>query len=342
MVRPMWNLTIRGIVAHRARLALSVVAVALAVAFVTGAYALTDTLDRSYSGVFAATQARVDLVVALRDQRGPEGTRQRLPEEVRSTVAAVPGVAEAHGVVRGSAQFVDRDGQPIRVNGAPTLAVSWSQRGSAGPLGLVGRASRAPRGPGEVAVDVATARDHGFTVGRRVRVIGLTGAREYRISGLFSIGGRTDLGGVTFASFDLATTQGVVGAPGRLDEVAVHATQGESVRLVRRRIATAIGPGFEVRSGSAVAADAGTQVRTALALLTAALLGFAAVGVVVAVLLVFNTFTIVMAQRTREVGLIRLVGASSGQVVAALVGEALVVGAVAAALGIVLGLVAVP
>jgi len=334
----MFRATIRGIVAHRVRLALSLVAVLLGVAFVAGTYVLTDTLDRSYDGLFSDTVADVDLVVQLRGQSGPEGTRERFPDAVVAQVGAVDGVRSADGVVQGYAQFVDADGNAIRKGGAPTLGISWAQTGRTGPLHLVGRESRPPSGADEVAMDVDTARAHGFDVGDRVRVL-LTGpAREFTISGLFGFGDRIDLGAITFAAFDEATAQDAVGAPGEVDAVNVVARPGVAVGALQQRIQAAIGPAYEVQRADEAAAHAGAAVRDILTLLTAVLLAFAAVGVVIAALLVFNTFTIVVAQRSRELGLLRVLGASRSQVVGAIVAEALVVGAVASAVGLALGI----
>jgi putative ABC transport system permease protein len=333
----MFRATVRGIVAHRVRLVLSVVAVVLGVAFVTGTYVLTDTLDRSYDGLFADTVRDIDVVVRLRGQTGPEGTGERFPDTVVGQVAAIDGVESAHGVVQGYAQFVDRDGEAIRKRGAPTLGISWAQDGAAGPLRLVGRDSRPPSGPDEVAMDVDTARAHGFRVGDRVRVL-LTGpARELRISGLFGFGDRVDLGAMTFAAFDLPTAQEAVGAPGEVDAVNVVGDPDVPVRALRDRVQRALGDRYEVLLAADAAADAGAAVRDILTLLTAALLAFAAVGVVIAALLVFNTFTIVVAQRARELGLLRVLGASRTQVVVAIVAEGLVVGLVASVLGLLLG-----
>ena len=111
--------TLQAIAAHRARLAASVVAVALGVALVVGAFVLVDTFERSTDDLFGATLTGVDLVVALKDQAGPEGTRERFPEAVAARVAAVPGVATARGVVWGPARLVDADGVPVRTGLAP-------------------------------------------------------------------------------------------------------------------------------------------------------------------------------------------------------------------------------
>lgn len=334
----MWKATVRGIVAHRTRLVLSVVAVMLGVAFVAGTYVLTDTLVRSYDGLFAESVRGVDLVVRLEGPSGPEGTRERFPDGIVDQVGAVPGVASAHGLIQGYAQFVDRDGDAIRRGGGPTLALSWAQDGRQGPLRLVGARSRPPSGPGEVAMDVATAREFGFRVGDRVRVLLQGPAQELRISGLFGLGDRVDLGAVTFAAFDLPTAQVAVGAPGEVDAVYVRAEPGVPLESLRRRIAASVGPAFRVQLADEAAADTGRVVRDLLDLLTRILLGFAAIGVVIAALLVFNTFTIVVAQRTRELGLLRVVGASRSQLVGALLVEALVVGAVASLAGLGLGI----
>lgn len=336
---PMVRATIRGIVAHRVRLVLSLVAIVLGVAFVAGTYVLTDTLDRSYDGLFRDTYADVDVVVRLEGQSGPEGTRERFAESVVDEVARVPGVASAHAVVQGFAQFVDRDGEAIRKGGAPTLAISWAQDGARGPLRLIGRDSRPPEGPDEVAMDVDTARAHGFAVGDRVRVL-LTGpAREFRISGLFGFADRIDLGAVTFAAFDPDTAQEAVGAPGQVDAVNVVVEPGETVDAVRSRVARAVGPGYSVVVAADAADDAGAAVRDVVQVLTAFLLAFAGVGVVIAALLVFNTFTIVVAQRARELGLLRVLGASRAQVIASILAEAVVVGVVGSVIGLVLGVV---
>lgn len=333
----MFEVTVRGIVAHRVRLVLSAVAIMLGVAFVSGSYVLTDTLDRSYDGLFSDTVDRVDLVVRLRDQSGPEGTRERFPDHVLEQLAAIEGVESAHGVVQGYAQLVDRAGEAVRAGGAPTLGISWAQDGDRGPLRLIGSESRPPRGSGEVAIDIDTAREHGFRVGDRVRVL-LTGpAKEYRVSGLFGFGDRVDLGAVTFVAFDLPTAQAAVGAPGEVDAVNVVAAPGIAPDQLRDRLSRALGPSFAVMLAREAAADAGVVVRDLIELLTQILLGFAAIGVVIAALLVFNTFSIVAAQRTRELGLLRVLGASRSQVVTAIMAEALAVAVVASAAGLVLG-----
>lgn len=334
----MWKATVKGITAHRVRLVLSLVAVMLGVTFVTGTYVLTDTLDRSYDGLFTQTVANVDVVVRLPGEEGPAGTGERFSEQLLSPVRAVPGVEDAYGVVFGYAQFVGRDGEAIRPAGRATVGLSWAQPGANGPLQLIGPKSRAPNGPGEVGMDVDTAREHGFAVGDRVRVLLAGPAQDFELVGLFGIGDAVDFGAFTYAAFDLATAQEAFGAPGALDRINVVGTPGVKPSALRDRVAEAVGPAYAVELAEDAAESVGQTVRDLLEVLTTVLLGFAAIGVVIAGLLVFNTFTIVVAQRTRELGLLRIIGASRNQVIGALVLEALLVGVVASVVGVFLGI----
>ncbi len=336
----MWKATIRGLLARKVRLGLTALAVVLGVSFVAGTYTLTDTLDRSFTKVFDQTVSGVDQIVRLRAPFGGDTGRDRFPDAELDTVRGVEGVENAYGYLQDYAQFVDQDGDSIQTGGAPTFGISWAQDGRKGPLRLVdddGTPSRPPRGPGEVAMDAATARRNGFHVGDRVRVLLEGPAREFEIVGLFGFGDTIDVGSVTFAAFDLATAQRVFDAKGELDAINVIGAPGIPERELRARLTQAVGPAYEVNTASEVAQDRGKDVLTFLDLLTQLLLGFAAIGLVVGAFIIFNTFTILVTQRTRELGLFRAMGASGRQVVVSVVGEAAVIGLVASAVGIGLG-----
>jgi putative ABC transport system permease protein len=248
-------------------------------------------------------------------------------------------VASAHGFLQDSAQFVDSDGEAIQTGGAPTLGITWAQRRNDGPLRLVrdgDRASRPPRGRDEVAMDVTTARANDFHVGDRVRVVLEGPAQEFRIVGLFSFGDSRELGFFTFAAFDLQTAQEVFDADGLVDAVRVSAAPGVDVVELRERLKSAL-PEYQIQSASEVASDTGDEVLDFLALLAQLLLGFAVIGLIAAAFIIFNTFSILLTQRTRELGLMRAMGASSRQVITSVVAEAAVIGAVASVAGIALG-----
>lgn len=329
----MWKATIRGLFARKVRLLLTALAILLGVAFVSGTYVLTDSVKQSFESVFAQTLTGVDLRVAGASELGGSTSAGRIPEAVTGQVAAIPGVRSAQGFVQTTlAQFVAADGNTIGGGGPPTFGISWIDHG---PLRLT--AGHAPRGPRQVAMDAGTARKHGFHVGDRVRVLLSGAAKQFEIVGLFGFGTTTDAGAVTFAAFDLATAQREFDTPGAIDAVYVQKEPGVGVRELQARIQGELGPAYEVQTAAEATLEVGKPVRQFLGFFTDALLGFAAIGVVVGAFIIFNTFTILVAQRTRELGLLRAMGATGGQVVRSVVLEAFVVGALASTVGLALG-----
>jgi putative ABC transport system permease protein len=328
----MWKATIRGLFARKVRLALTALAILLGVAFVSATYVLTDSVKRSFQSVFAQTLTGIDLRVGGQSALSSSATAGRIPESVTDQVEAVPGVRSAQGFVQTSlAQFVDRDGETIGGGGPPTLGISWVQ----GPLNLTD--GDAPRGAGQVAMDEKTAREHGFGVGDRVRILLSGAAKRYEIVGLFRYGDTYDLGPITVAAFDLPTAQRAFNAEGAVDAVYVQRDPDVTTRELRSRLQDTLGPGYEVQTAAEATLDVAQPVRQFLGFFTDALLGFAAIGVVVGAFIIFNTFTILVAQRTRELGLLRAMGATGGQVVRSVVLEAFLVGAVASAVGLGVG-----
>jgi putative ABC transport system permease protein len=333
---------------------LTALAVLLGVAFVTGTYVLTDTLRGSFGVVFDETLSGVDLVARAQSADSDVAafgggflgttTRNRVPDTVIEDIRGIDGVAAADGLVIGYAQFVepDRDdgeeAKGIQNGILPTLGLSWMSLDGDGPLQLVDDGkSRPPRAEGEVAMDAGTAREHGFEVGDRVRVLLQGPAEEFRIVGLFGFGDTSELGGLTFAAFDLTTAQRVFASPGAVNAVNIAAEPGVSDDELRARLQTALGPGYDIASAEEVAEESGATVQRFVGLFNYALLGFAGVGLVVGAFIIINTFTILVAQRTRELGLLRAMGASGGQVLASVIAEAALVGVLASAAGLVAG-----
>jgi putative ABC transport system permease protein len=330
----MWKATIRGLFARKVRLALTALAILLGVAFVSATYVLTDSVKQSFDSVFAQTLSGIDLQVQGASALGDGSTPGRIPDAVVAQVAAVPGVRTANGFVRTSlAQFVDSHGDTIGGGGPPTFGVSWVD---GGPFHLT--AGRAPERAGQVAMDAGTASANGYEVGDHVRILLSGAAKRYEIVGLFGLGDTSDFGAVTFAAFDLATAQREFGAGPSVDAVWVQRDPGVTVHELETRLERALGPGYDVLTASEAKIQTGKPVRQFLGFFTDALLGFAAIGVVVGAFIIFNTFTILVAQRTRELGLLRAMGATGGQVVRSVVLEAFAVGAVASAIGLGVGI----
>ncbi|HEY4402821.1 MAG TPA: ABC transporter permease, partial [Acidimicrobiia bacterium] len=299
----MGKATLKGILARKLRLALTTLAVLLGVAFVSGTYVLTDTMERSFDTIFRRTVTDVDLVVRARDPyTGGGSQRTRIPDATLARVRAVEGVATADGTTFGYAQLVGHNGESIQNGLAPTIGLSWPES-DAGPLALAhdGR-SRPPRSDREVLVDEGTARANGLKVGDRVRVLLQGPAQQFTIVGLFALKGQADLGGVTVAAFDLPTSERVLASPGALDAIYVTTDAGAAAGTVARNLQSALGPNNEVVPASKLAEERAEPVRQGVGNLRLALVGFAAVGLVVGSFIIFNTFAILIAQRTRELG----------------------------------------
>ncbi len=340
----MWRATVKGVLARKVRLALTALAVVLGVTFVSGTYVLTDTLKQSFGSLFSQYAAGVDLVVRERAPFGDgEGTRPRLSEGTVGLVRQIPGIKAADGFLQGYAQFVEKDGRTaIQTAGAPTFGISWSGGEQVGPARIA--AGRRPEHNHEVAMDVGTARRHGFKVGDRVKVL-LTGpAERFTIVGLLKLGTQGDFGAVSFAAFDPNTAQRVFGAEGLYDAVNVRVRPGTSIAAAKRALDQVLNPRqyppqFEVTSAAVVADETRKPVDEFLTVLNDALLGFAGVGLLVGGFIIFNTFTILVSQRLRELGLLRAMGASGPQVIGSVLVEAAVMGVVASAAGLLLGIV---
>ncbi|HEY7440646.1 MAG TPA: FtsX-like permease family protein [Acidimicrobiia bacterium] len=336
----MWRATVNGVLARKVRLLLTALAVVLGVAFATGTYVLTDTLHSSVQQLFRQYTAGSDLIVRFHEPfAGGGGTRERIPEGVVTDVRSTPGVAAADGFVQGDAQFVAKNGKHvIQTAGFPTLGISWSRGARAvGPARIV--SGRPPANAGEVAMDAGTAKREGFRVGDTVRVLATEApATKYRIVGTFGLGNRNDLGVFSVAAFDTATAQRLFNAEGLVDWVNVRVKPGASVADVQTALSDRLGGQFDVDRAATVATQLRQPADEFLTILNYVLLAFAAAGVLVGGFIIFNTFTILVAQRTRELGLLRAMGASTTQVVGSVLIEAVAMGVLASALGFLAGI----
>jgi putative ABC transport system permease protein len=335
----MGKATLKGLLAHKLRLAATALAIVLGVSFVAGTYVLTDTINATFTNLFDEVTQGIDVAVRSEDVfSGQMGeVRDPMPEEVLNEVKAVDGVKVAEGSVTGFAQFVDKDGKPVTTGGAPTLGVSV---GTAPELqaGTTVRSGRLPSGPNEVAVDAQTAEKHGFVVGDRVKVLLQGPARTFTVSGVIGFGSAGNLGGATLAGFTLPTAQDVLNREGRFDEIDVVAAEGTTPEQLRDRVRAVLDPRYEVLTGEELSEDAARAINDTFGrFLSTALLSFAFVALLVGAFLIFNTFTIIVAQRTRELALLRCLGASRRQVMTSVLLESLIVAVVASLVGLGLG-----
>ena len=336
----MLRLSLRTVWAHKLRFLMTTFAVVMGVGFVVGSFVVTDSLRRSIDQLFSDVTGGIDVSVRAQTELGGGGmasARGRIPASLADTVRAVDGVAAAEATVGGYAQLIDPDGEPLTTTGAPFLGVSWGHEARLRSATL--DVGRDPDGLGEVAIDRGTAEDYGFDVGDRTTVLLANGTRpEVEIVGIFTFGEANNLLGARLTAFDVDVAAQVLGTEGEADTVDVVAKAGVDPAVLATRIQAVVPDGVESVTGSQVANEAEEAVAGFMDAFRNILLGFAAIALFVSAFFINNTFSIIVGQRTRQLALLRALGASRGQVTRSVVGEALVVGLLASALGIGFGL----
>jgi len=330
---------IRSILARKVRLLLTSLAVVLGVGFMAGTFVLTDTMTNAFNNLFDTAYSRIDVLVrssnAFTAQTSSFDEREPMPQSVLDEVRGVSGVKEAEGDVLGYAQIVDpKTGKVIGTIGPPTAASAWNDLN-----GFTLRPGGSPpSGPDQVVIDAGTADAHDIKVGNRVEIVFEGPPGEFKVVGVAGYGQGDSLGGATWALFDLPTAQRVLGRQGELDSVSVVGEPGVSAVGLQQRIADVLPKGVEAVTAATVTSEAQDQIATGLGFLRTAFLVFAFVALFVGAFIIFNTFAIIVAQRTRELALFRALGASPRQVMTSVMVEAVVVGVVSSLLGIVVGI----
>jgi putative ABC transport system permease protein len=339
-----WRATIKSLLARKLRLALTALAIVLGVGFMSGTLVLTDTATRSFDELFGNVFSGTDLVVQA-DRAfvpGPSGAgggggeeRNPIPGEVLHAIREVDGVAAADGDVAGYAQVIDPvTGEAIQTGGAPTIGASWDPNTSTLEL----REGEPPAAPNEVAVDAATAREHHLEVGDEVRVVTQAGSDVYTITGIVGVAGQESLLGATLTVFEIGTAQRLFDREGVFDRILVVGEEGTAPADLQARVQALLPEGYRAVSAASAAAEASADVRQGLGFLRTGLLVFAFVALFVGAFIIFNTFNIIVTQRTRELALLRALGARRRQVMASVVVESAVVGLLASAVGALAGL----
>ncbi|MER8045320.1 FtsX-like permease family protein [Streptomyces sp. NPDC094032] len=330
--------SLRSFLAHKGRMALSAVAVLLSVAFVCGTLVFSDTMNTTFDKLFASTASDVTVSpsnAAKNDEIPQNGRPETLPAALVERVRGAEGVKAAQGqVLSTSVTVVDsRDRNVGPTSGAPTIAANWSSN----ELRSMEIASgHEPRGPTEVMVDGGTAEKHHLKIGDELRTIAVTGDFTARITGIVDF--KVTNPGATLVYFDTATAQReLLGKAGLFTQITVDAAPGVSDDTLKADVAAAIGSGYQLRT-AAEAADAGREdVAGFLDVMKYAMLGFAGIAFLVGIFLIVNTFSMLVAQRTREIGLMRAIGSSRRQINRSVLVEALLLGVVGSAAGVAAG-----
>jgi putative ABC transport system permease protein len=334
----MLRTTLKGVFAHKARLALTALAIILGVSFVTGTFIFTDTIDKTFNTLFEDSYAGTDVVVQAETEFEP-GFYGPPPfdERVLSQVRAVSGVVAAEGNVVGYAQIIDKQGEAIAPNGPPTLGGNWlTDERLWGNLEV--REGRVPTVAGEVSVDARTAADNDLGIGDRIDILVPIGRVNAEIVAITGFGESDSIAGATFAGFESREAQRVLDLVGQYQTISVVGEEGLDAAALRDRISPQLPAGFEAVIGADEAAKQAESLSSELGFIQTVLLVFAAIAVFVGAFIIQNTFRIIVAQRTRELALYRAIGASGGQIVRMVLWEALVVAVFASILGIGFGL----
>lgn len=334
----MLKATLRSLLSRKLRLVLSGLAVVLGVMAVSGALIVSSTLTTSFDELFKTTTADIDLQVSGQtnvtstESAGGDPLSEPVPAELVTKVAAVPGVAKAYGTVIGDgARVVGPDGKVIVNQGPPTLGVGW--RGEDGLAEL--RSGRGPTAPNEIALNASLAERGDFTLGQQIEVLTLEPKKSFTLVGIFGYSGdRSTLGGETTVAFTEPVAQELIlGAPGKYTDIVVEAEPGADQAALRTAVQSAIGGDYRVRTGDEVAKDQASDVSGFVGVVQNVLLGFAGVALFVGIFLILNTFSILVAQRTGELALLRSLGASRRQVIGSVLLEAVIIGLIASTLG---------
>ena len=336
----MWKIALKSTLAKKRRLLATALSVMIGVAFLAGTLVFTDTIQRTFDDLFAGIYADTDSYVRSAtsiDMGQGVSQRARVPGSTVSAVAATPGVVEAQGLVSGYAQIVGHDGRALGNPGmgAPTLGMSHIT-GKLSPWQLT-PGSREP-GPGELAIDKGSADLGKLRLGDQVTVLTQTGPHQFTLVGTARFGSVDSPGGASVALFDLATAQKVLlGGLDEVDAVMVRAVDGVSQQQITARIASTLPKGMEALTGAQITKENQDVMRKGLGFLSTFLLVFAAIGLVVACFTIYNTFQIIVTQRSREMALLRSIGATSRQVMWAQLLEAVILGVIASVIGLFAG-----
>jgi len=341
-----FKLTLKGLRAHMRRLVSTVLAVVSGVAFLAGTMMLSDTIGKTFDDLFADVFRDTDAVVRSSsvveaEFGGGEDMRGRLDAALVDDVRDVDGVAEAEGFVQGYAQIVGTDGEALGnpAQGAPTYGGDWSDFDELNPFDL--DEGRAPEADDEVVIDRKSADDGDIQIGDEIQVLTKDPTLTVTVVGIATFGDADSPGGASFAMFTQEAAERYLAEPGMVDSIGVTADEGVSQGELRARIAEALPDGVEAVTGQEITEENQDSFADAISFFNVFLTVFAVVALVVSVFSIYNTFSIIVAQRTREMALLRAVGASRRQLLGSVVGEAVVVGVVASVLGLAGGVVMV-
>jgi putative ABC transport system permease protein len=330
--------------AHKGRMLTTFAAVALGVAFMGGVLVLTDTMNRSFDDLFADVFRDTDAVVRSGQTFSSDfgDVRGLVDADLLPEVESADGVRAAAGSSDGFAQIIDQQGDPVGdpMFGAPTFGGTWIADDELNPFDLSD--GRAPEADDEIVIDRKSAKDTDYQVGDTVAVQSPGGVDTFELVGIARFGTTDSPGGASYVLWTEAAAMRWVGEEGRFSSISVAAEDGVSQQQVADSIDEVLqvsdSSGVEVVTGVEITEETQSDIKESLSFLTTFFLVFAAIALVVGTFVIYNSFSIIVAQRTREMALLRAIGARRRQVRRTVLIEAVIVGVVGAAVGFVMGL----
>jgi putative ABC transport system permease protein len=335
------KVALKGLWARKLRTALTGVAVVVGVAFVSGTFIFTDAIDASFKDLFERAQKGTDVSVqarlAVEESFAPPPT---MPADTLKRVQAVPGVDEAFGSVSSeNGTLLDDKGEPIVSNGPPTIIITAAPARFDAFTYVEGHKAETAD---EVVIDKATADKYGFGVGDTVTVTVSAPKKDYKVAGVATVGDSENLAGSRLVQMTLDEARRVSGHDG-YDDISVAASSGTSPEKLKAAIAAQLPrKEFSVLTGKEQADKSSSDLSEALGFIRIALLVFAGIALLVGGFLIFNTFAVTVAQRSKEFALLRTLGASRAQVLRSVLAETVTIGVLASVIGIAAGMAAAP
>jgi putative ABC transport system permease protein len=331
----MRTVALRGLAQRKLRSFVTALAVLLGVAFIAGSYVLTDTINQSFDDIFDEAYAGTD--VAISPSTTGQGEEIDLPPfsaEALNQVREVDGVEKAAGGIFSTIRFVDEEGEQLSAAFAPEFVSSVAPE----PFEtLTYTEGRPPDTANEASIDESTADREDFSIGDTLRIAGPAGVKEYEIVGLQRLGS-TSSGGSSTAQLTLEEAQRLTDKQGQFDAISVEAEEGVSPDELARRIDQVLPARLTVETGTQAADRQSDDIKEDLSFFRIVLLVFGGVALLVGSFLIFNTFSITVAQRIRELGMLRTLGATRGQILRGMVLEAAIIGALGSVLGVLAGI----
>jgi len=333
------KLALRGLLTRKMRSFLTGFAVVIGVAFVVGTLVFTATIDESFKNLFERAQKGVDVsVTAAQPVKAQFSIPPTMPADTLEKVKATSGVNAAEGNIGFQfGIFLDKKGEPMVSNGPPTILTNAGTEDVFNSLEYDDD-GRAPENANEVVIDKRTAKQHDFKKGDKITISGAAPAKQFTISGVATLGGSESLAGSRFGAFTVEEAHRMAGYDG-WDSISVSTDDPNEVKAALQR---ELGSNFEVQTGEEAAESQAQDLSDALGIIRTALLVFAGVALLVGGFLIFNTFTVTVAQRTKEFALLRVIGASRRQVMRSMLLETFFVGLLASIVGVLVGLLVAP